>query len=72
LINLVASSATIPGRLRVADIDHDGYPDFIATVVNKDFTTSTYLYMNVAHNSTRSFELSNKISQVTDIAKDHA
>ena len=71
-MNLAASSATIPGRLRVLDIDHDGYPDFIATVANKDLTTSTYLYMNVAHNSTRSFELSNKISQVTDIAKDHA
>ena len=47
-MSLAASSATVPGRLRVADIDHDGYPDIVATIANKDLTTSTHLYMNVA------------------------
>lgn len=60
----------MPGRLRIVDIDHDGFPDMIATVVNGDLSTSTYLYLNVAaDNSTRTFELSDKISEVTDVAK---
>jgi hypothetical protein len=47
LLNLASVSATIPGRLRIADFDHDGFIDILMTVVNADQTSKTYLYTNV-------------------------
>ena len=38
----------MPGRLRIADIDHNGFVDIILTLVNSDSSTSTYLYENYA------------------------
>ena len=73
-MNLVPTSASIPGRLRIADIDHDGFPDVIATVVNGK-KSKTHLFENVAENSSegsRTLSLSQSISEVTDIASDQA
>ena len=49
-MNLVPTSTSIPGRLRIADIDHDGFPDVIATDVNGK-KSKTHLFENVADNS---------------------
>lgn len=38
------SSLSIPGRLRVADVDLDGYPDFVMTLSFKNTTASPSTY----------------------------
>lgn len=43
---LVAPNSMIPGRLRVGDINADGFPDLIITIENSDVTTSTKIYIN--------------------------
>lgn len=42
----------IPGRLRVVDIDFDGFIDILFTVTNPDFTNTTKVLANVPGNST--------------------
>jgi hypothetical protein len=42
----------IPGRLRVVDIDFDGFIDILFTVTNPDLTNTTIVLANVPGNST--------------------
>ena len=37
----------MPGRLRLGDIDADGFPDLLFTLSFQDDTTESYLYHNV-------------------------
>jgi len=37
-IRATATAAAVPGRLRVSDIDQDGYPDFVMTLKFRDET----------------------------------
>jgi hypothetical protein len=74
-LNLASVSATIPGRLRIVDFDHDGFVDIIMTVVNTDQTTRTIVYTNVdgsADGTPRSLEPSSSLSKVTDVASNRA
>lgn len=49
---IAASSSLVPGRLRLIDIDFDGFIDVVVTLVNADSTTTTYVLDNFASNST--------------------
>lgn len=43
---LAPTSAIIPGRLRVADVDMDGFPDVAMTLIFTNFTTQTVILNN--------------------------
>lgn len=36
----------MPGRIQIADVSSDGFPDIMLTAVNKDGGTSTFILMN--------------------------
>lgn len=36
----------MPGRLQIADVSSDGYPDIMLTAVNSKGGTSTFILMN--------------------------
>lgn len=71
-LQVAATSSSVPGRLRVADFDHDGFVDVLMTLVNTDLSTSTYLLANVANSTEvgapRVLKKSNALDEMTQIA----
>lgn len=47
ILHLAESMPGVPGRLRVVDADLNGFVEIIATLVNKDRTTTTYVFDNI-------------------------
>jgi hypothetical protein len=45
---LVSPADTVPGRIRVGDIDADGYPDILITVNKDASTTQSLILLNKA------------------------
>lgn len=71
-LQIAATSSSVPGRLRIADVDHDGFIDLIVTLVNSDLSTSTYLLENVANTTDsgaqRQLQLSTDLKEMIDVA----
>lgn len=70
-LQLASPFESFPGRLRIADIDHDGYVDVIMTLQNYDGSTVTYLYANVAsgnYTSARDLSASSSLDDVIGYA----
>jgi hypothetical protein len=51
---LAPTSNNIPGRLRVADVDMDGFPDIAMTVLLSNLTTQSIILNNFDGNATDS------------------
>jgi len=51
---LAPISNTIPGRLRVADVDMDGFPDVAMTILLANLTTKSIILNNFDGNATTS------------------
>ena len=70
---LAASTKNIPGRLRVADLDMDGFPDLSLTVQFGNMTTQSYILNNVdtncAHGPLRQLQTQVLFQQVSEFAE---
>ena len=49
---LAPLSNTIPGRLRVADVDMDGFPDIAMTFLQSNLSTKSVIFNNFDANVT--------------------
>ena len=69
-MQIATSLKGTPGRLRLVDVDLDGFPDIILTLVNSGLSTNTYLYSNVddkERQGLRTFKQSDRLKSLLGV-----
>ena len=69
-MQIATSLKGTPGRLRLVDVDLDGFPDIILTLVNSGLSTNSYLYSNVddkERQGLRTFKQSDRLKSLLGV-----
>ena len=68
-LNLAPAIPGVPGRLRLAELNSDGYPEIIATLLNQDGSTKTQIFANSLQPGDNQNEKPTKLIQEEDMSE---